>query len=1028
MGKKHLAPIRRNLMKPRCSSNPAFPNRLLSVIAACLALGQFAASSASASSEPMQLMTNLYGVEDWNSFMPYKNIMHAARRWHVTTATANWPHGTNANLTIPMDADGYPLEVPFWGDKVATTLTTLEYNAAGFPYGTFTLIFEGKGEIEIRTLDTKGGNAEAALFKVTGNGGQTMRAFDLTVSNYRSVGDPAFTKGLIIKILRSDGTDRIRDLAIILPDPTGQPSYVSDYKTQPFWPVFLEDLRPFSCVRFMDFTSTNNSEAVTWGNRVHPTHFTQTSFGVERFGPKDAHNGGAWEYVIQLANIAKVDPWICLPATADDTYIRELAKLCRAMLAPERKLYIELSNEIWNGMFSAGSQMQALSQAQGWGTGFDNVMRAQAFRSGQMYQIFNEEFGADKDRIIKIIAGQGGNNGVQQKLIAALKSPVYNPGGIRADMMAIATYLYGSGLAALTNSIPNAKTMVTSLEPICQPEGLGIITYEGGQHMTAGDIIVTNASPGMYALYSQLLESLADTTLVAFNNFSLAGRWGSFGAWGTKQYTGEDLATAHKYRAIFDWAAGNGLLGLRMRANLGFGTRGQSYSGAITAANGVEPYRFALVAGSLPPGLSLSTVGLITGTLGTSASGDYGFTVAVTDSNPEGAVTGEETFTIVVPPDTAPAITTVQMPDPSVGSAYGVTLAASGGNPPLTWTVAAGQLPDGLSLSSVGVISGTASTAGSHTFTIRVTDGDTGADLPAEWHERSYTLTVSEQPPDAMVFENNILTQIRTGGYTIALTTAEVFAWQNPPATGADWRPSNLDATIGFGNSWNSITLTDWGGHELVRARHPDPAIHDFYLGEAGGNDSFTVRAILPDGTMGQTLSIPSSRFTRPGQAGPFGQQLGVVSWDITEMKDASGAPLPPDALISGIWVSDNGLDPSFIVADLVPIPEGDPVATWFGLEAGFSRDEQTYSGTWFDTFTVPGLPWIYHWHLGWMWAVGESVGWLYGMDLGAWLWTGSAVYPWIYDHNAAEWQYYLRGTMDPRWFYSSVSGEWIQR
>src|SRR6185369_2322799 len=57
------------------------------------------------------------------------------------------------------------------------------------------------------------------------------------------------------------------------------------------------------------------------------------------------------------------------------------------------------------------------------------------------------------------------------------------------------------------------------------------------------------------------------------------------------------------------------------------------------------------------------------------------------------------------------------------GTAYSQTLAASGGSPPYTWTVAIGSLPSGLSLSASGTISGTPGSPGTSSFTVKVTDG-----------------------------------------------------------------------------------------------------------------------------------------------------------------------------------------------------------------------------------------------------------------------------------------------------------------
>src|SRR5665811_1555833 len=67
-------------------------------------------------------------------------------------------------------------------------------------------------------------------------------------------------------------------------------------------------------------------------------------------------------------------------------------------------------------------------------------------------------------------------------------------------------------------------------------------------------------------------------------------------------------------------------------------------------------------------------------------------------------------------------ITTSSVPTGTVGTAYSQALAATGGTPPYSWSVANGSLPAGLSLSAGGTISGTPGGAGSSSFTVRVTD------------------------------------------------------------------------------------------------------------------------------------------------------------------------------------------------------------------------------------------------------------------------------------------------------------------
>lgn len=62
---------------------------------------------------------------------------------------------------------------------------------------------------------------------------------------------------------------------------------------------------------------------------------------------------------------------------------------------------------------------------------------------------------------------------------------------------------------------------------------------------------------------------------------------------------------------------------------------GVSYSAQIDATGGQSPYKYSIVAGALPDGLSLDPAsGAISGTPTTAAVGTDGFTVAVDDSTP----------------------------------------------------------------------------------------------------------------------------------------------------------------------------------------------------------------------------------------------------------------------------------------------------------------------------------------------------------------------------------------------------------
>lgn len=153
-------------------------------------------------------------------------------------------------------------------------------------------------------------------------------------------------------------------------------------------------------------------------------------------------------------------------------------------------------------------------------------------------------------------------------------------------------------------------------------------------------------------------------------------------------------------------------------ATLPNGAIGVAYNQTITASGGTAPYLFALVAGSLPAGLTLSSAGAITGT--PSAAGSSTFTVRAVDD--EGCW-GTRIYTIVINAPSCPVITVspTTLTAATAGTPFSQMLTATGGTS-YTFTVTAGALPTGLLLSPAGLLSGTPTSTGEYAFTVTATD------------------------------------------------------------------------------------------------------------------------------------------------------------------------------------------------------------------------------------------------------------------------------------------------------------------
>lgn len=147
------------------------------------------------------------------------------------------------------------------------------------------------------------------------------------------------------------------------------------------------------------------------------------------------------------------------------------------------------------------------------------------------------------------------------------------------------------------------------------------------------------------------------------------------------------------------------------------GTVGISYSTALAASGGTPPYTWSLLNGALPPGLGLSSSGVISGT--PSTSGTFNFSVQVDDSEPSGQIA---TAQLNIAINTI-GITTQSLPAATVNVPYSTALTATGGTAPYTWSLS-GALPAGLTLNPAGVIAGTPTAVGSSTFTVQVADSE----------------------------------------------------------------------------------------------------------------------------------------------------------------------------------------------------------------------------------------------------------------------------------------------------------------
>jgi len=253
-------------------------------------------------------------------------------------------------------------------------------------------------------------------------------------------------------------------------------------------------------------------------------------------------------------------------------------------------------------------------------------------------------------------------------------------------------------------------------------------------------------------------------------------------------------------------------------------------STTLEATDGTTPYTWSILSGSLPPGLTLSGAGVISGT--PTQDGSYNFTVQVTDSdNPQRIAT--KSLTITINPN-KPRITTEFLNYGTQNQAYAANLSATGGLTPYTWNVTG--LPAGLSLLTSGNC-----TAGSVTLTCNTT-----------------TPCICGTPSTTATFGINInLTDSRgrTASKTLSLTI-------NPSGGGGGACPG-LSLSPPSGTTWSATVGTPFSQSITV----------------SGGQSPYTNTQCTPATCNGLTLSCTSTGATISGTPAASGTCTFNVAW-----------------------------------------------------------------------------------------------------------------------------------------------------
>ena len=440
-----------------------------SVEAAPVVPPSIAVGFTNAANQTSPLGSNLTSPTDYTREYPFINHFKMARPWFSATST-QFQDGralsldVRGNVTSLLDGQ-FARSVIFTGSPADPTIANRTWH----------LFFDGDGDFEFNNTQGAVSRPQANHY-VLKTRAITDRATDdlmITITMTRNnLQNPVKNVRLLPGggICRDNPLRTVASRAACTPE-TEFRSFANNHKTILFNPAFLNQIKTYRSLRFMDWMKTNNSLTSSFATRPVPDDQfwnSDDNFNNDcNMLNKGRCKGVPLEVMFALASLMDMDPWLNIPhlATIADTtnattgvvtksYVKQFAAMLKTHLEPGRKAYIEYSNEVWNFQFL--QSVFASDQANSCGTQGGQLcpefalsvgkfagendpgaafVRFYSKRAQQIFTIFDEVLGAQRPNLIRrVMATQAVVPYFTDQILS------FGNGAAMADVFAIAPY------------------------------------------------------------------------------------------------------------------------------------------------------------------------------------------------------------------------------------------------------------------------------------------------------------------------------------------------------------------------------------------------------------------------------------------------------------------------------------------------------------------------------------------------------------------------------------------------------------
>jgi hypothetical protein len=519
--------------------------------------------------------TNLDGLAYWSPALPVIDLVKASGHWLPQSDTVY-----DTGEAIPRNARGWVTALPPGANYRRIHLNVLQDNPAAPPATRYVVLYSGRGALS-----------------VPGTGGAQVLQSRPGRLLVRSAQDGT----LSIDITAIDPADPLRDLHLVRED------LLSRYEAgETFNPAFVDKLKPFHALRFMDWMNTNTifdkfGKPITseTGQRRAPLLDWADRRRVEDMRWADGSRGVPVEALVELVSRTGAEPWFNMPINASDDYVRGFATYVRDLLTDGRRIHVELSNEVWNFSFPQARYAETRarevfgSEAKWmewygkrtaeigviWNTVFGEAVRRGAGGPGRILVVYNTQFGwqglEDLGLNTSHWVDTAGHHIRASDYFDEYAITGYYDGTMNTEA-AVPTVMgwwhdrdggYGRAITVLRDRIANFNAPYYRYHAgKAARHGLRLVTYEGGfgestppsQHQNPAYtrfLAELQRRPEIHELETANYTAFKAAGGSLYMNFGIIGTPSKWGSWSA--LASVDQKTSPRYQALVDWIAAN---------------------------------------------------------------------------------------------------------------------------------------------------------------------------------------------------------------------------------------------------------------------------------------------------------------------------------------------------------------------------------------------------------------------------------------------------------------------------------------